>query len=148
MPELSAALAKRIRAAAELRAAGVAWARIAEKLNRQPNTCRHWTWRYRVFWADIYAAALAERDDESEAESIRGLRELLRSKDETMRRDAARYLLALLQRRQRQMRSDAPGPGSLEKFDDDGVRQFLAALDVEGDPNAGRAEADSEAGAK
>src|SRR5262245_43804947 len=140
MPGPSAALAKRIKTAAEMRAGGVAWARIAEKLNCRPNTCRHWTWRYRVFWADTYAAALAERDDESEAESIRGLRELLRSKDETMRRDAARYLLALLQRRQRQMRSHAPIPDSHENLDDEGLRQFLRALEVERDPLDGEPE--------
>jgi hypothetical protein len=148
MSELSAALAKRMKAAAELRAAGVAWARIAEKLNCRPGACRNWKWRYRVVWAEIYAAALAERDDESEAESIRGLRELLRSKEETMRRDAARYLLALLQRRQRQLRSEAPIPGSIEKFDDESVQRFLSALDLECDPVAGGAESGSAAGAK
>jgi hypothetical protein len=146
MPELSAALVKRLKAAAELRAGGVSWARIGAKLNRRPNTCRHWTWRYRVDWAAIYAAAIAERDDQSEAESIGSLRELLRSKDETMRRDAARYLLALLQRRQRQLCGAKTGPGSLEKLDDEGLERFLSALDLESEPIVG-AESGSGGGA-
>jgi hypothetical protein len=142
----SAALTKRLKAAADLRAGGVSWARIGAKLKRRPATCRHWTWRYRVDWAAIYAAAIAERDDESEAESIGILRELLRSKEETMRRDAARYLLALLQRRQRQLCGAKTGPGSPEKFDDEGLERFLKALDLESEP-IGSAESGSAAGA-
>jgi hypothetical protein len=142
----SAALTKRLKVTAELRAGGVSWARIGAKLKRRPATCRHWTWRYRVDWAAIYAAAIAERDDQSEAESIGSLRELLRSKDEMMRRDAARYLLALLQRRQRQLCGAKSGAGSTEKFDDDGLQRFLSALDLESEPAVG-AESGSGAGA-
>ena len=72
---------------------------------------------------------MIERDGESEAESIRSLRELLRSGDEKMRRDAARYLLALLKRREQRGRVPPHLCDSFEMLDHGDLERHLSVLE-------------------
>lgn len=80
---------------AELRAGGSNWEAVATELSRSAETVRKWP----ALYADRWAAALhdAERRlvSDAGAESVFILRQLLRSKDEKVRRDAARFLIYL-----------------------------------------------------
>ncbi|HVK14601.1 MAG TPA: hypothetical protein VM597_38035 [Gemmataceae bacterium] len=79
--------------AAELRAAGFAWKSVAEELDRPWKTVEKWPRLYPDFWADRLAAARAELRDGAADEAVAVLRNLLRSDDEKIQRDASRDLL-------------------------------------------------------
>jgi hypothetical protein len=118
-----------MKAAAEMRVAGMTWSRVEEKLGCRPGTCRNWPSRYPAEWKTAYAAALAERDEDSEAESIRTLRELLRDKDQKTQREAARDLLAALLRRDKSTRSAKLSNDPVENLSNEELAALILALD-------------------
>jgi hypothetical protein len=104
MPQVE--LMRRLAVTAESRAAGAAWTAIAERLRCRPETCRRWPKRYAAAWRQLYADAVQELRHECEAETIRALRQMLRSKSERAQRDAAHELIALLRLRTQKPISD------------------------------------------
>lgn len=123
------AILARMNAAAEMRVAGMTWSRVEEKLGCRPGTCRNWPSRYPAQWKAAYAAALTERDEDSEAESIRTLRELLRDKDQKTQREAARDLLAALLRRDKSTRSVKSSNDPVENLSNEELAALILALD-------------------
>jgi hypothetical protein len=81
--------------AAELRAAGLSWEAVAAKVGRSAETVRKWPTAYPDRWQSLLHAAERRLVCEAGAESVLILRQLLRSADEKIRRDAARLLVNL-----------------------------------------------------
>lgn len=90
-PPADSALAR----AAELRAAGSSWEAVAAALNRSADTVRRWPSLYPARWRAALRDAERRLVSEAGAESVLVLRQLLRSDDEKVRRDAARFLIYL-----------------------------------------------------
>ena len=91
-------LARLLARAAELRASGTSWDKVAVALGRSAATCRRWPHKYPDLWRQAFATAARERLAEGGAEGLRTLRELLRSKDRQTRETAAKALAGLLAR--------------------------------------------------
>jgi hypothetical protein len=81
--------------AAELRAGGLNWEAVAAKVGRAADTVRRWPTLYPDRWQAVLHAAERRLVSEAGAESVLVLRQLLRSDDEKVRRDAARFLVYL-----------------------------------------------------
>jgi hypothetical protein len=81
--------------AAELRAGGLSWEAVAAKVGRSAETVRKWPAAHPDRWKALIHAAERRLAREAGAESVLILRQLLRSEDEKVRRDAARLLLNL-----------------------------------------------------
>ncbi|MBY0514548.1 MAG: hypothetical protein K2P78_11630 [Gemmataceae bacterium] len=81
--------------AAELRAGGATWDAVAARLNRSADTVRKWPVAYPDRWHAALHAAERRLVAEAGAESVLVLRSLLRSDDEKVRRDAAKFLIDL-----------------------------------------------------
>ena len=81
--------------AAELRAGGLSWEAVAAKIGRAADTVRRWPTQYPDRWQAVLHAAERRLVSEAGAESVLVLRQLLRSDDEKVRRDAARFLVYL-----------------------------------------------------
>ena len=81
-------------AAAELRAAGGSWAAVGRMVHRHADTCRRWPTLYPAAWNRIFCEAVRQLRENAAGEAVTVLRNLLRSKDEKVCRDAARALLA------------------------------------------------------
>ena len=81
--------------AAELRAGGSSWEAVAAKTNRAAETVRRWPTLYPDRWHAALRDAERRLVCEAGAESVLVLRQLLRSDDEKVRRDAARFLIDL-----------------------------------------------------
>jgi len=81
--------------AAEMRAAGSNWETVAAKLNRSADTVRKWPSLYPTQWQTALHTAERRLVSEASAESVLILRQLLRSDDEKVRRDAAKFLIDL-----------------------------------------------------
>jgi hypothetical protein len=81
--------------AAELRAAGSSWESVAAKLNRAADAVRKWPTLYPAQWQAALHTAERRLVCETSAEAVLILRNLLRSDDEKVRRDAARFLIDL-----------------------------------------------------
>jgi transposase-like protein len=81
---------------AELRARGLAWVAVAEKLERPNETIQQWVKQYREVWQGLLREAEGRVFREAGAEALQMLRKLLRSKDEKVTRDVARTLATLL----------------------------------------------------
>jgi hypothetical protein len=81
--------------AAELRAAGLSWETVAARLHVPAETAREWPTLYPTEWQSALHAAERRLVAEASAESVLILRQLLRSEDEKVRRDAAKFLVDL-----------------------------------------------------
>lgn len=81
--------------AAELRAGGAKWEAVAAALNRSAETVRKWPREYADRWKPALRDAERRLVCEAAAESVLVLRNLLRSDDEKVRRDAANSLTDL-----------------------------------------------------
>ena len=79
--------------AAELRAGGASWEAIGRELRHHGDTCRSWARDYPEVWRRLYRSAELRLAREAQAEARVTLRQLLRSKEETIRLAAARDLL-------------------------------------------------------
>jgi predicted transcriptional regulator len=88
-------MVRAVEAAAALRAAGYSWAYIADELGRRPETVRQWPRQYSDVWARVTAETRRDLVLEAGAEAVTVLRNLLRSEDDRMRREAARELAHL-----------------------------------------------------
>ncbi len=80
--------------AASLRATGASWESVARKLRRQPKVCQRWCEQYPVLWTQLLADAIRQTREKAANEAISTLRDMLRSENLTIRRDAAKALLA------------------------------------------------------
>lgn len=80
-------------AAAELRAGGLSWAKVGEKVGRQAETCRQWPRRHPAAWRELFREAEAQVIAEAGAEARGMLRNLLRSKNEKTILAAAQLLM-------------------------------------------------------
>jgi transposase len=127
MPAPSPELLRRLAAAAELRAAGNSWEKVAARLGRAADTCRRWPSRYRSAWDRLYRAAEQSQLTEARAEATAILRQQLRSEDAKETRDAAKALLAAAGRARKDSAESPDEP--LEAFADslsDGQVQDIA----------------------
>ena len=94
MPTRPAAVSdKLLTAAAELRAGGAAWAAVAARVGRRPDSVRRWPVRYRKRWAAHLLAAERQLAADAAAEGVHVLRRQLRSDDDKTSREAAQKLL-------------------------------------------------------
>ena len=76
--------------AAELKVAGASWAAVAQRVGRSPDTVRRWPALYPDAWQRLVCYAERQLHADVGAESVTTLRQMLRSEDEKIRRDAAR----------------------------------------------------------
>jgi hypothetical protein len=142
--------------AAELRAAGNGWEAVAEVLRRSPGTVRRWPELYTDRWQA--AVRLAERRllADAGAESILVLRQLLRSRDDKVRRDAAKFLIFLrLEQAKLDLKAE-PAPAEptpdrlfaefLEAHTDEQLEQLAASLRSTPLPPRGGSPRDAVAG--
>lgn len=126
--------------AAELRAAGLSWEAVAAKVGRSAETARRWPSTYPDRWQALLQAAERRLVCEAGAESVLILRQLLRSNDEKVRRDAARLLVNLrLELAKLDFKADTHAPAGhmadaarllrhlLETHSDDHLAQLVAA---------------------
>ena len=78
--------------AAEHRAAGASWSTVGQHVKRSADACRRWPKEYPEVWAEAIAAAEDRVIAEAGAEALLTLRNLLRSPDAKVARDAAQAL--------------------------------------------------------
>src|SRR5262245_38911322 len=109
-------------AAADLRAAGGSWAKAADKVQRDAETCRHWPRRYPDAWKRLYRQAEDLMLHQAGAEAVATLRGLLVDPDSKVRLGASRALL----RAQAGARALEGPPGP--EPPDDGFRAYLPYL--------------------
>src|SRR5262245_27945950 len=109
-------------AAADLRAAGCSWATVADKPQRDADTCRHWPRRYPDAWKRLYRQAEDLMLHQAGAEAVATLRGLLVDPDPKVRLGASRALL----RAQAGARALEGPPGP--EPPDDGFRAYLPYL--------------------
>lgn len=95
MKEPPPALLPLLVVATDLRAAGYTWESVAEAVHRSAETVRRWPREYHDAWCRFFRDAAARLDNDAAAEGLVALRNLLRSKDEKIRRDAAVALVRL-----------------------------------------------------
>lgn len=81
--------------AAELRSAGSSWDAVAETLHRSVVTVKRWPELFPDRWQAAMRRAERRLLAEASAESVLVLRQLLRSRDDKVRRDAAKFLIDL-----------------------------------------------------
>jgi hypothetical protein len=112
--------------AAELRAAGSPWEAVAQKVLRSPRTCRSWSERYPHDWQRLYCAAEDKLLAEAAAEAMHFLRRLLRSKDEWILQNTAKFLVS--ERREARSRQDAAATDADNRDSD--WSPFLAHLET------------------
>ena len=136
--------------AAELRAAGSSWDVVAARLRRAAETVRKWPALYPTAWQTALRAAERRLVCEASAESVLILRQLLRSADEKVRRDAAKFLVDLrleLAKLDRPAEPPAPPPASdtarfvafLEGHTHEQLAELVAATDRPGPDGHDRA---------
>src|SRR5262245_64752933 len=109
-------------AAADFRAAGCSWARVADKVQRDAETCRRWPRRYPETWKRLYRQAEDLMLHQAGAEAVATLRGLLLDPDSKVRLGASRALL----RAQAGARALEGPPGP--EPPDDGFRAYLPYL--------------------
>jgi hypothetical protein len=105
--------------AAELRAAGCSWELVARTLHRRLAKVRRWPEVFAERWQAALQRAERRNLAEASAEAVLVLRQLLRSSTDTVRRDAARYLVDLwmkLARLDRQSEAESAPPTSDRLF--------------------------------
>ncbi len=84
-----------IRTAADLRADGNAWERVAELVDHSPAEVRTWPQRYPARWQKAFAAAVQRALVEGTCETITVLRKQLRSKNDKSVREAGVKLVQI-----------------------------------------------------
>jgi hypothetical protein len=100
--------------AAELRAAGGSWAKVAEQVGRSAETCRHWPRRFPKTWQGLYRDAENHLIAEGGAEARTILRQLLRAKETKVALAAAQLLLRCRdQQRTQEKQAERPSPSQL-----------------------------------
>ncbi len=84
-----------IRTAADLRAAGNAWERVADEVEHPLTEVREWPQRYPARWQKAFAAAVQRALVEATSETITLLRKQLRSKNAKSVREAGVMLVQI-----------------------------------------------------
>ena len=90
--------------AAEMRAGGASWARVGERVGRDPETCRQWPRRYRAAWRRFYLEAEAQVGTDTAALAQVRLRQQVLSEDKGVSERATRFSI---QCRHRQLDREA-----------------------------------------
>jgi hypothetical protein len=115
--------------AALLRAAGCSWESVAAQLGRPVEALLKWPDKYPDRWAAALAEAERRVATEASSEAVLILRQLLRAKDEKVRRDAARFLIDL--RYRHVARAARPGTPTSPRSAD--ARRLVAFLEAHSD---------------
>jgi len=115
--------------AAELRATGTSWEKIAARVRRSPRTCRRWRETYPEAWRRLYHDAEEELLNACGAESALVLRNLLRSEDEKVRSAAGRNLLGVRMRMRSGEDRGGKGEGAAKDPNAQAIALFLAEHD-------------------
>src|SRR5262245_13875447 len=84
-----------MRLAAEWRATGMSWDRIAAKLRRSPRSCRAWREQYAEIWNQLFRAAEERLMSDTSTEAYLLLRKLACHEDPRVARDVSMYLHGL-----------------------------------------------------
>ena len=84
-----------IRTAADLRADGNAWERVADEVGCTPAEVRMWPQRFPARWQKAFAAAVQRALVEATSETITLLRKQLRSKNDESVREAGMKLVQI-----------------------------------------------------
>jgi transposase len=105
--------------AAEWHAGGLNWDAIAAKLNVRSETVRAWAEQCSD-WPALVQQAERQQAQSARNEALTVLRQLLRSADDKVRRDAAKHLLG---------RPTSPRPPTVPATDAHRVQAYVAALD-------------------
>jgi hypothetical protein len=114
METLPASLLPLLTTAADLRAAGSSWAKVAEQVKRSPETCRHWPRRYPDAWRRLFREAEGHLIAEAGAEARAILRQMLRSKESKVALSAAQLLLRCREnQRAQEEQAERPGPAQV-----------------------------------
>jgi hypothetical protein len=118
-------------AAAELRAAGASWPAVAAHVRRRADTVRRWPKLYPDVWAHLVAGAERQALADGGNEAVTALRQMVRSEDEKVRRDAAKVLVDLREAALR--RTGDAGPADAwarlaEAFTDQQLRELTEEL--------------------
>jgi hypothetical protein len=74
----SQGLLQQLTHAALLRAGGMSWGEVADKLNRKKGTCKHWPGLYPDLWHRLLDVAAEELLEVARAEAVGRLRRALR----------------------------------------------------------------------
>jgi hypothetical protein len=85
--------------AAELRATGTSWTKIAQQVGRSPETCRQWPRFYPETWRRLFRAAESRASDEAVAEARTAVRNLLINPDPKIVMGASNLLMRFGERR-------------------------------------------------
>src|SRR5262245_54816290 len=108
----SAALLTLLAQAAALRAAGLKWESVAERVGRSPETCRRWPQTYPQDWLRLFTEAERALIRDTHAEGLAVLRNLLREQDWRPRLGACKLLAQMRQDLARvEAQEAAEGPG-------------------------------------
>jgi hypothetical protein len=116
--------------AAELRAAGATWETVAREVKRSVRAVYYWPRRYAERWTDALTRAERLMTAQADCESVRTLRGLLVSKDETVRWHAAKILIA---RRIDRDKIELKNPQSTQRPLGSEAAQLIAFLDGHSD---------------
>ena len=129
MKPLKPSLLNRILQAAELRAGGASWETVAAQVGRSADTVRHWPNAYPDVWKQALHDAEQRLVSDAGAEAVLTLRRLLRSDDEKVRRDAARFLVNLRVERDKLERRPGKGGRTPAGTDAQRLAEFVEGLD-------------------
>lgn len=87
------AVARLMEAAAEKRAAGYSWNKVAELVGRKLETVRKWQTRYPELWRQLLQAARDQHATDAAAEALSILRTQLRNQDDKLVQAAAKAII-------------------------------------------------------
>ena len=116
MNQPSPELLERLRAATELRAAGLSWEVVAGRVGSTVGTCSRWPSRYRDVWHSLMREAVRLTEQESAIEARATLRMILRGDDDKKKISAAQQLLRPAKPRPRDRRAIQPEDRALAAF--------------------------------
>ncbi len=116
--------ARSLRTAAELRALGNAWEKVAAEVGHSVKVVKAWPRRYPTQWAKAFDAAVRLALAEATAEAVLVLRKQLRSDDERSAREAS---LKLVQVRTALDKAARPAKGDTQRANPPGYADRLLA---------------------
>jgi hypothetical protein len=141
---------KLMAAAAALRAAGIAWSVVGQRLQRNERTCRRWVEEHPDVWRRHLLQAERQLARECRAEARSTLRHLLRAGEEKSKLGAAQQLLKKPSRRNTPPSNGQPDDGELAAYiamvretSDEELQQQIAQILATEDAGAGAATAPS-----
>jgi len=124
----SAAVARLMAEAAELRAAGASWDAVANAVRRKIDVCRRWPGQFPKIWSRLLAESIHQQRENAAGEAVTTLRQLLRSVDDKLRRDAAKALLAIAPEVVTEKTNDLDA--YVEQLNDEGCQQLDASIEA------------------